>query len=124
LEGLVIKDALSRYEPGRRKWLKIKRDYLGDGAMADSADLVVLGGYFGTGSKGGKVSVFLCGVYDKTSRQWKTVCAGHALSMVLAALSYVDARTRNCAQVAKVGNGHDDDAIDRLNAALKVGTRI
>lgn len=120
----MIKDALSRYEPGRRKWLKIKRDYLGDGAMADSADLVVLGGYFGTGSKGGKVSVFLCGVYDKTSRQWKTVRAGHALSMVLAALSYVDARTRNCAQVAKVGTGHDDDAIDRLNAALKVGTRI
>jgi ATP-dependent DNA ligase len=75
LEGLVIKDALSQYEPGRRKWLKIKRDYLGDGAMADSADLVVLGGYFGTGSKGGKVSVFLCGVYDKTSRQWKTVRA-------------------------------------------------
>lgn len=33
--------------PGKRHWLKIKRDYLADGAMADSADLVVLGAYMG-----------------------------------------------------------------------------
>jgi len=32
--------------------LKIKKDYLADGAMADTADLVVLGGYYGTGNKG------------------------------------------------------------------------
>jgi len=42
----------SKYEPGKRHWLKIKKDYLADGTMADSADLVVLGAYFGTGSKG------------------------------------------------------------------------
>jgi DNA ligase-3 len=92
LEGLVFKDAKSRYEPGRRHWLKMKRDYLDDGSMADTADLVVLGGYYGTGTKGGKISVFLCGVYDAASRTWKTVC--------------------------KVGNGHNDAAIDRLNKDL------
>ena len=27
LEGLVIKDALSTYEPGKRHWLKVKKDY-------------------------------------------------------------------------------------------------
>ena len=43
LEGLVIKDALSTYEPGKRHWLKVKKDYLAEGSMADSADLVVLG---------------------------------------------------------------------------------
>lgn len=32
--------------------MKIKKDYLGEGAMADSADLIVLGAYFGTGNKG------------------------------------------------------------------------
>ena len=42
----------SNYEPGKRHWLKIKKDYLADGSMSDSADLVVLGAYFGTGSKG------------------------------------------------------------------------
>ena len=30
----------------------MKKDYLADGAMADTADLVVLGAYFGTGNKG------------------------------------------------------------------------
>lgn len=40
------------YEPGKRHWLKVKKDYLNEGAMADTADLVVLGAFFGTGSKG------------------------------------------------------------------------
>lgn len=42
----------SPYEPGKRHWLKVKKDYLFDGAMADSADLVVLGAWYGTGQKG------------------------------------------------------------------------
>lgn len=48
LEGLVLKDLESTYEPGKRHWLKVKKDYLFDGAMADTADLVVLGAWFGT----------------------------------------------------------------------------
>jgi hypothetical protein len=47
------------YEPGKRHWLKVKKDYLADGAMADSADLVVLGAYFGTGSKGAALCLVL-----------------------------------------------------------------
>ena len=43
LEGLVLKDIKSIYEPGKRHWLKMKKDYLEEGTMADSADLVVLG---------------------------------------------------------------------------------
>ena len=42
----------SIYEPGKRHWLKVKKDYLAEGAMADSADLIVLGAYYGTGTKG------------------------------------------------------------------------
>ena len=68
----MVKDAKSHYLPGKRKWLKIKRDYL---KMADSADLVMVGGYFGTGSKGGKITTFLGAVYDKHTKQWKTVRA-------------------------------------------------
>ena len=42
---------MSTYEPGKRHWLKVKKDYLNEGAMADTADLVVLGGWYGTGNK-------------------------------------------------------------------------
>ena len=49
LEGLVLKDRKSTYDPGKRHWLKVKKDYLDDGAMADTADLVVLGAWYGTG---------------------------------------------------------------------------
>ena len=89
LEGLVLKDASSLYEPGKRHWLKVKKDYLAEGAMADTADLVVLGGWFGTGNKvensflncvaqprvsqGGLVSVFLMGCLNEATNKWCTV---------------------------------------------------
>uniref|UniRef100_A0A158PA23 DNA ligase n=1 Tax=Angiostrongylus cantonensis TaxID=6313 RepID=A0A158PA23_ANGCA len=59
LEGLVLKDTKSIYEPGKRHWLKVKKDYLEDGRMADTADLLVLGAYFGTGNKGSLYSCLL-----------------------------------------------------------------
>lgn len=97
LEGLVVKDRRSLYEPDKRHWLKIKKDYVNDKAtgksMSDSADLVVLGAYFGTGSKGGIMSVFLMGCVDDRG-VWKTVC--------------------------KVGNGLDDMTTDLVNKELDV----
>lgn len=91
-EGLVIKALDGKYEPGARRWLKIKKDYLA--GMADSVDLVVLGAYYGSGSKGGLKSVFLMGVYDERSKVWKTV--------------------------VKVGNGFDDQQIEELQASLQM----
>ena len=73
---------------------KMKRDYLGEGAMADTADLVVLGAYYGTGNKGGLMSIFLMGVWDPAAKQWCTV--------------------------ARCGNGHDDKTLERLNRELKM----
>ena len=132
-----MKDKHGTYEPGKRHWyataplrrrgcavvglqgcglvtltrtlyrLKMKKDYLADGAMADTADLVrahrttpwcacagwcrhgthvtgpltslllqvVVGAYFGTGSKGGIMSVFLMGTLDEASGKWRTVRA-------------------------------------------------
>lgn len=49
----------------------MKKDYLDAGAMADSADLVVLGAYYGSGEKGGLLSTLLLGVSD--GKQWRTV---------------------------------------------------
>lgn len=78
LEGLVLKDLKGTYEPGKRHWLKVKKDYLNEGAMADTADLSVLGAFYGQGSKGGMMSVFLMGCYDPDSQKWCTVtkCSG------------------------------------------------
>lgn len=77
LEGLVLKNVDGIYEPGKRHWLKVKKDYLFDGKMADTADLVVLGSWFGTGKKGGMYSIFLMGCHDTKSKIWKTVTKVH-----------------------------------------------
>ena len=69
----------------------MKKDYLQ--GMADSVDLVVLGAYLGTGSKGGLMSVFMMGSYDKKEGKWKIIC--------------------------KCGNGHDDATLEALNEELK-----
>ncbi|CAG9537991.1 unnamed protein product [Cercopithifilaria johnstoni] len=93
LEGLVLKDLDAIYEPGKRHWLKVKKDYLKGGDMADTADLIVLGAFYGTGNKGGMMSVFLMGVYDKEKQKFCTV--------------------------TKCGNGHDDATLDRINKELE-----
>lgn len=51
-----LQDTKSVYEPGKRHWLKVKKDYLEEGRMADTADLIVLGAYFGTGCKGSSIN--------------------------------------------------------------------
>ena len=45
LEGLMLKNPDGKYEPGRRRWLKVKKDHLNQGALADSADLLILGAW-------------------------------------------------------------------------------
>ncbi|XP_044259293.1 DNA ligase 3 [Tribolium madens] len=92
LEGLVLKDLTSVYEPGKRHWLKVKKDYLFGGAMADSADLIVLGAWYGTGKKGGIMSIFLMGCYDAPNDRFCTV--------------------------SKVSTGHDDKTLERLQSEL------
>ncbi|TGZ62268.1 hypothetical protein CRM22_007536 [Opisthorchis felineus] len=94
LEGLVLKPSHSTYEPGKRHWLKIKRDYLAEGSMADSVDLIVLGAYYGTGNKAGLMSVFLMGAYDPASKQFTTV--------------------------TKCGNGFTDEMLQTLQNKLKM----
>ncbi|XP_017284664.1 DNA ligase 3 [Kryptolebias marmoratus] len=88
LEGLVLKDIKGTYEPGKRHWLKVKKDYLNEGAMADTADLVVLGAFYGKGSNGGIMSSFLMGCYDPDAKKWCTVtkCSGGYDDAMLARL--------------------------------------
>lgn len=64
------------YEPGKRHWLKVKKDYLNEGAMADTADLVVLGAFYGQGSKGQWCLVPMVVLYQKihTGRLASSIC--------------------------------------------------
>lgn len=78
LEGVVLKSPTGTYQPGKRNWLKVKKDYLFGGKMADTADLVVLGSWYGSGKKGGMLSIFLMGCYDPRDRLWKTVTKVHS----------------------------------------------
>ncbi|KAK6018952.1 ATP dependent DNA ligase region, partial [Ostertagia ostertagi] len=55
--------------------------------------LSFLEAYFGTGSKGGMMSVFLMGVYDEDTKSYRTV--------------------------TKCGNGHTDDVLEAINKKLK-----
>ncbi len=63
-EGLVIKHPQSTYIPGLRSpvWIKIKPDYVN--GMSDMPDLALVGGWYGTGRRGAKVSHYLLAVRD------------------------------------------------------------
>ena len=59
---------------------------------------MVLGAYYGKGKEArkeehGLLTSFLMGVYDEESKQWKTVC--------------------------KLGSGHDDASVQKLQKTLK-----
>ncbi|XP_029942990.1 DNA ligase 4 [Salarias fasciatus] len=63
-EGIMVKDPASVYKPDKRGegWLKIKPEYV-DGLM-DELDLLIVGGYWGKGRRGGMMSHFLCAVAE------------------------------------------------------------
>ncbi|XP_064401547.1 DNA ligase 4-like isoform X2 [Halichondria panicea] len=62
-EGIIVKLPSSTYKPDKRKgsgWLKIKPEYVD--SLSDQLDVIIIGGYFGKGSRGKMISHFLCGV--------------------------------------------------------------
>jgi len=63
-EGIMVKDPVSVYKPDKRGegWLKIKPEYV-DGLM-DELDVLIVGGYWGKGRRGGMMSHFLCAVAE------------------------------------------------------------
>ncbi|KAI1259063.1 ATP dependent DNA ligase domain-containing protein [Xylariaceae sp. FL1019] len=61
-EGLVIKNPRSLYTVNERAtdWIKVKPEYMrGHGK---ELDVIVIGGYYGSGRRGGRLSSFLCGL--------------------------------------------------------------
>ncbi|KAI0799207.1 ATP dependent DNA ligase domain-containing protein [Xylaria sp. FL0064] len=61
-EGLVVKNPRSMYTVGLRvpDWIKVKPDYM-DG-FGENVDVVIIGGYYGSGRRGGRIASFMCGL--------------------------------------------------------------
>ncbi|KAH7041239.1 ATP dependent DNA ligase domain-containing protein [Microdochium trichocladiopsis] len=61
-EGLVLKNPRSMYRLNSRNddWVKVKPEYMDE--FGESVDVVVIGGFYGSGHRGGNLSSFLCGL--------------------------------------------------------------
>ena len=61
-EGLVLKNPRSPYRLNERNddWMKVKPDYMTE--FGESLDCIIVGGYYGTGQRGGRLSSFMCGL--------------------------------------------------------------
>jgi DNA ligase-4 len=61
-EGLVLKNPRSAYKLSERNddWWKVKPEYMTE--FGEALDCVVIGGYYGSGHRGGVLSSFLCGL--------------------------------------------------------------
>ncbi|MDI1489443.1 MAG: DNA ligase (ATP) [Ramalina farinacea] len=61
-EGLVLKNPRSAYKLNDRNddWMKVKPEYMNE--FGENLDLVIIGGYYGSGHRGGKLSSFMCGL--------------------------------------------------------------
>jgi DNA ligase-4 len=61
-EGLVLKNPRSPYRLNERHddWMKVKPEYMTE--FGESLDLVIVGGYYGQGHRGGNLGSFLCGL--------------------------------------------------------------
>ena len=92
-EGVVIKDAASHYEAGKRgwHWIKFKEEYRK--GLADAFDLVVVGAIYGRGARAGSYGSLLVAAFDP-------------------------GRNKFCS-LTKVGTGFTDEELRRLPGKLR-----
>ncbi|KAI5062491.1 hypothetical protein GOP47_0023030 [Adiantum capillus-veneris] len=81
-EGIVLKRLDSQWAPDNRdgRWSKIKPDYV---FMGSDLDLLIIGGYYGSGSRGGKIASFLLALVDQCTNatRFVSICrCGQGLS--------------------------------------------
>jgi DNA ligase-1 len=72
-EGIVLKQLSSVYKAGSRGflWTKLKREYKNE--LADTLDLVIVGGLYGRGRRVGKYGALLLASYDHESDTFRSI---------------------------------------------------
>jgi len=75
-EGVMCKSLTndSIYQAGARGflWIKLKRSY--QSKMIEPIDVCIVGGFYGTGKRAGKLGGLLVAIYDPKSDTFKTIC--------------------------------------------------
>ena len=75
-EGLMCKSLASDsvYQAGSRGflWIKLKRSY--QSKMVEPIDVCIVGGFYGTGKRAGKLGGLLVAIYDPKTDTFKTIC--------------------------------------------------
>ncbi|KAL2340527.1 hypothetical protein Fmac_008467 [Flemingia macrophylla] len=96
-EGIVLKDCSSKWEPSDRsgKWLKLKPEYIHAGS---DLDVLIIGGYYGSGRRGGEVAQFLVGLAERSSP---------------------NTHPKRFISFCRVGTGLSDDELDAVVTKLK-----
>eukprot|EP01105_Mastigella_eilhardi_P010104 TRINITY_DN2365_c0_g1_i9.p1 TRINITY_DN2365_c0_g1~~TRINITY_DN2365_c0_g1_i9.p1 ORF type:complete len:411 (-),score=102.92 TRINITY_DN2365_c0_g1_i9:757-1989(-) len=114
-EGIMLKNLDSTYVPAERKnkWIKLKPEYL-DG-VGDDLDVIILGGYYGTGlgRRGGTVSHFMVGVVAEGGNTGSAADATAARQPPTLFYS-----------LAKVGSGYSDRELKALQKELEPHWRV
>lgn len=119
-EGLVLKNPRSMYKLNERNddWMKVKPEYMAE--FGEALDCIVIGGYYGTGKRGGRLSSFLCGlrVDDVQIKQGADRMKCYSFFKVgggFAASDYADVRHRT------EGKWHDWDAKNPPKDLIELG---
>ncbi|XP_044472398.1 DNA ligase 4 isoform X2 [Mangifera indica] len=96
-EGIVLKDLGSKWEPSDRsgKWLKLKPEYIRSGS---DLDVLIIGGYYGSGRHGGEVAQFLVALAERAAP---------------------NTYPRRFISFCRVGTGLSDDELDTVVTKLK-----
>ncbi|KAJ9107908.1 hypothetical protein QFC19_002651 [Naganishia cerealis] len=70
-EGLVVKNPLAPYELNGRseQWVKVKPEYADE--LGENLDVFVLGGWWGSGKRGGKISSLLFGLRNEQEKEYE-----------------------------------------------------
>lgn len=74
LEGIILKSPSSKYKPGKRgfDWIKYKKS--SKGFVVDTIDAVVMGYYFGRGSRAKfGIGAFLIGILNKKDSSYESI---------------------------------------------------
>lgn len=122
-EGIMIKDPTSVYKPGARTksgWIKVKPEYQHN--LADTCDLVILGGYYYSGGKRhprGTITHFLCGIKDKDIfRSFTRVSSGVSQKELYDLVEKLNMKDKKLYPHVKYGKERPDVTIDPFKSKV------